>query len=186
MAGRKININLAARPLRNRRFFFSLIGAATAIFLAVAALSVTFLIASRTREKALSASLDGVRKEVTEARQERDRWRVQIREWAATYRTTVDALNAVLIDKRFSWVEFLSRLEESLPPSSYIVYMAPLVAREGTVEARVKVSCPSLPELLSLIQKLNGQGFKNIAVRQEAQLNGQWIWEILFTHERTY
>lgn len=117
MAGRKININLAARPLRNRRFFFSLIGAATAIFLAVAALSVTFLIASRTREKALSASLDGVRKEVTEARQERDRWRVQIREWAATYRTTVDALNAVLIDKRFSWVEFLSRLEESLPPA---------------------------------------------------------------------
>jgi hypothetical protein len=184
MPARKISINLAARPLRNRRFYFTLIGGATALFLIVAALSLMLLLASRSREKAMSESLAGVRKEIAEARQDRDRWMAQIREWAGTYRTTVDALNAVLINKRFSWVEFLTRLEESLPSSCYIIYMAPLVAREGVIEARFKVSCPSLQELLSIIQKLNGQGFKDISVRQEAQLNGQLISEILFTHER--
>lgn len=186
MAARKISINLAARPLRNRRFYFTLIGGAAALFLVVAVLSTMVLLASRTREKAMSESLAGVRKEIAAAKQDRDRWMAQIREWAGTYRTTVDALNAVLIDKRYSWVEFLTRIEESLPGSSTIVYMAPLVAREGVVEARFKVSCPSLQELLSFIQKLNAQGFKDISVRQEAQLNGQWMSEILFTHERTF
>ena len=186
MAARKISINLAARPLRNRRFYFTLLGGATALFLAVAALSFMLLFASRTRQTAFSESLAEVRKEIAEAKQDRDRWTAQIREWAGAYRTTVEALNAVLIDKRYSWVEFLTRIEDSLPPSCHIVYMAPLVARGGVVEARFKVSCPSLQELLSFIQKLNGQGFKNISVRQEAQLNGQWISEILFTHERTF
>jgi hypothetical protein len=185
MAGRKISINLAARPLRNRRFFFTLIGGALALFLIIAVLSTMVLLASRTSEGAMSESLAGVRKEIASAKQDRDRWMAQIREWAKTYRTTVEALNGVLIDKRFSWVEFLTRLEESLPSSCYIVYMAPLVARDGMVEARFKVSCPSLQELLSFIQKLNALGFKDISVRQEAQLNGQWISEILFTHERT-
>ena len=186
MSARKISINLAARPLRNRRFFFTLVGGAAALFLTVAALSAMVLLASRTRESATAESLAGIRKEIAAAKQDRDRWMTQIREWAGTYRTTVDALNAVLIDKSFSWVEFLTRVEESLPGSCFIVYMAPLVARDGAVDARIRVSCPSLPELLSPIQRLNGQGFKDISVRQEAQLDGQWISEILFTHERTH
>ena len=186
MAARKVNVNLAARPLRNRRFFFALIGGTTAVFLVVAALALLVLFSNKSRGRAFETALAGARKETATAAQDRDAWTAQIREWARTYRTTVDALNSALVDKRFSWVGFLSRLEDSLPPACVVVQMMPLVARDGTVEARFKVACPSLQDLLSFIQNLNGQGFKRISVRQEAQLSGQWISEILFTHERTY
>jgi hypothetical protein len=186
MAARKINVNLAARPLRNRRFFFSLVGGTVALFLLVAALALATQFTAKARAQTLAASLASIRKETASAKQDRDTWMAQIREWAKTYRTTIDALNSVLVDKRFSWLEFLSRLEESMPPACVIVQMLPLVARDGTVDARFKVSCPSLQDLLAFIQNLNGEGFKNISVRQEAQLNGQWVSEILFTHARTY
>ncbi len=185
MPGRKISVNLAGRPLRNRRFFFGLSVSLILIFFAVAAISAGVFFSSRSREKALSASLAEVRKAAEEARQDRDAWTGQIREWAKTYRTTVAALNAVLVDKHFSWVDFWTRLEEALPSRCVVTQVTPLVARGGSLDVRFKMTCPTLDDLLAFIQGLNGQGFKNISVRQEAQLGGQWISEIMFTYERT-
>lgn len=185
MDARKISVNLAARPLRNRRFFFALIGGEVALFLIVAGLSGSLLVSSRAKEKRLSASLAAVVRESAAARRDRDTWVGQIREWAKTYRNAVDALNAVIVDKHFSWVDFFSRLEEAMPAGGVIIQMTPLVARGGSLDVRFKAVCPSLEDLLSFIEKLNGRGFKNISVRQESQLGGQWVSEILFTYERT-
>ncbi len=185
MTGRKISVNLASRPLRNRRFFFVLLGAMIALFLIVAAVSARVLLSSRAKERSLTASLVQVRKTSEAARQDRDTWIGHVREWAKTYRTTVDSLNAILVDKHFSWVAFLDRLEESLPPSCVIIQMTPLVTRSGSLDVRFKMTSPTLTDMLAFIQALNAKGFKNISVRQEAQLNGQWVSEIMFTHERT-
>jgi len=185
MSGRKISVNLAARPLRNRRFFFTLVGSIAVLFLIVAAISVSVLVSSRAREKALSASLAQVNRVSAAARQDRDTWIGQIREWAKTYRSTVDALNLILVDKRFSWVDFMSQLEESMPARCVVTQVTPLVARSGSLDVRFKMTCPALEDLLAFIQALNGRGFKNISVRQEAQLNGEWVSEIMFTYERT-
>jgi hypothetical protein len=185
MSGRKISVNLAARPLRNRRFFFILVGGTIVLFLITAVLAGSLWLSARARQESLSVSLTEAVRRGDSARRDRDAWTAQVREWAKTYRSTVDALNAVLVDKHFSWVEAFTRLEEALPPRCVIIQMTPLVARSGSLDVRFKVTCPSLEDLLSLIEKLNGQGFKNISVRQEAQLNGQWVSEILFTYERT-
>ena len=185
MAGRKIAVNLAARPLRNRRFFFTLIAGMSALFMIVAAISASVIVSSRGREKALASSLAQVNKASAAARQDRDTWISQIREWAKTYRSTVDALNSVLVDKSFSWVDFMSQLEESMPARCVVLQVTPLVARNGSLDVRFKITCPALEDLMAFIQALNGRGFKNISVRQEAQLNGQWVSEIMFTYERT-
>jgi hypothetical protein len=185
MNGRKVSVNLAARPLRNRRFFFTLVGGTVVLFLITAVLTGSLGLSARARQERLSSALAEAVRRGDSARQDRDAWTAQVREWAKTYRSTVDALNAVLVDKHFSWVEAFSRLEEALPPRCIIIQMSPLVARSGTLDVRLKAACPALEDLLSFIEKLNGGGFKNISVRQEAQLNGQWVAEILFTYERT-
>jgi len=184
MVARKIGVNLAARPLRNRRFFFTIAGSAAAVFLAVSTLSLAVLITSRSRERSASLSLAGVRRTIESAQSDRNAWTTQIKEWTRASRPTVNALNGILLDKSFSWTDFFTRLEEAMPPACVIVQMAPLVAREGRIEVHFKVSSPTLEDLLTFIQKLNGQGFKNIAVRQEAQTAGQWTSEIVFSHER--
>jgi hypothetical protein len=184
MAARKIGVNLAARPLRNRRFFFLLVGVMAALFLFAAVLSLAVFFNGRSTERKAAASLVETGRAIESARGDRDAWTAQVREWTKARRPTIDAVNGILAGKSFSWTDFFSRLEEAIPPSCLIVQMAPLVAREGRIEVRFKLSSPTLEELLTFIQKLNGQGFKNIAVRQEAQAGGRWITEIELTHER--
>jgi len=186
MPASKIGINLAARPLRNRRFFALLAAVVSALFLAVSLLSIFSFLAARSRERASAASLAEIRRSVAAARRDRDAWAAQVREWTRSSQGTIDVLNGILVEKSFSWTGFLSRIEEAMPPACVIVQLAPLVTREGRIDARLKVQSPSLQDLLDLIQRLDKQGFKNISVRQEAESGGQWISEVLFTHERTH
>jgi len=186
MNGKKVNVNLASHPLRNRRFLFTLLGAAAGIFLLVAVLTLLSSARSRARQASLRESLDRMTQMTQTAQKEKDEWARQTRDLSKKYGDVIGSINDLILAKTFSWIEFFSRLEEALPNGSVISSIAPVQAIEGRIDLRFKVVSQSLSDLLALIQNLNGQGFKNISVKNESSEGGQLSSEILLTYERAH
>ena len=186
MNGKKMKVNLASHPLRNRRFYFTLLGAAAGIFILVAVLTLLSAAKNRSRQASLRDSLNQTARLTQEAQKERDDWTRQSRDLSKKYGDSIGSINDLILEKSFSWVEFFSKLEDALPGGSSISAIAPIQVAEGRIELRFKVVSRNLNDLLALIQNLNAQGFRNISVKNEASQAGQLTSEILFTHERTH
>lgn len=186
MNGKKANVNLASQPLRNRRFFFTLLSLAAGLFLVVAGLSALSYSKSRAREGSVRGSLVEMRRMTETARKEKNDWSLQIRDLSRKYRDKIDSTNAIILKKSFSWVDFFSKLEEALPTASFITWFASIQAAEGNFEFKFKVVSQSLSDLLALIQRLDALGFKNISMRNEVSQPGQVVSEIALSHERAF
>jgi hypothetical protein len=61
--------------------------------------------------------------------------------------------------------------------------MNPLQPRDGRLDATLKVLVDGLPDLLTLLKKLDAAGFKGISVRNEAEVGGRLVCEIGLFHE---
>jgi hypothetical protein len=118
------------------------------------------------------------------ARKEKDARSAETAELSRKLKDTVEAVNGIIRRKSFSLVDVFTQLEEALPAGSYVAGISPLEPAEGRLDLRFRVVSPSLPELLALVQRLAGLGFKNISVKNEATVEGRLVSEITFSHER--
>jgi hypothetical protein len=184
MNARNVAVNLAGRPLRNRRFFAALLAAAAAAFVLIALVSGLTILGSRRRESAARDGLDRVRQATASVRKERDALAADTAELSRALKPTVDAVNGVILNKSFSLVDVFNRLEDALPAGTYIAGMSPLAPADGRLDLRFRLVSPGLADLLALVQKLGGLGFKNISVKNEATVDGRLVSEITFSHER--
>lgn len=184
MSAANVAVNLAGRPLRNRRFFAALLAAAASAFVLIAIVSGLTILGSRRRESVARADLDRVRQSTAALRKERDALAADTAELSRALKPTVDAVNGVILSKSFSLVEIFSRLEDALPAGAYIAGMSPVAPVDGRLDFRFRVVSPGLADLLALVQKLGGLGFKNISVKNEATIDGRLVSEITFSHER--
>jgi len=178
-------INLATHPLRNQRFFTSLIAALSIVFAALAGPAGFVLVRSsiqRHADDAVAADLEG---RAAAADRERHDQTVRADSLSKANVEIVAHVNAAINRKRFSLVEFFSRLEEALPPGCEIAGAAPLQPGEDRLEARLTVIVPGLQNLLALINKLHDLGFKSIRFENETQVGGRLICDIGFVYERT-
>jgi hypothetical protein len=160
------------------------LAALAAAFVLIALLSGLSLLKSRRLESAARADLDRVRQAAASALKERDALGAEAAELARSLKPTVDAVNGIIQRKSFSLVDVFSRLEDALPAGSYVAGMSPVEPVDGRLDLRFRVVSPSLGDLLALIQKLGGLGFKNISVKNEATVDGRLVSEITFSHER--
>jgi len=183
---KKASVNLASRPLRNRRFFFALVSLIAAVFLFLTALSAFSIFRNSGREKSARGSLARMEQMTQRVQKEKDEWSLKIRNLSREDKDRIGSTNGIILKKSFSWVDFFSRLEEALPAASFISWMAPLQASEGKLAVRFRVVSLNLNDLLALIQKLASLGFKDISVKNEILLPGQISSEIFLNNERTY
>lgn len=184
MSARNVAVNLASRPLRNRRFFAAVLGVPAAAFVCVALICGLTVLKARRSETAARADLARVERASADARKEKDARSGEAAALAAKLKETVDAANGILLRKSFSLVEVFNRLEDALPAGSYIAGMAPLEPGDGRIEIRFRVVSSGLADLLALVQRLGEQGFKNISVKNEATIDNRLVSEIAFSHER--
>jgi len=182
---KRIQVNLASQPLRNHRFFVSLISAAAVVFVLLIQISGLIYVNSRQREGDTRAALAKTQKMIESSQRERNDWNAQVRDLSKKEKERIDAVNGIIAKKAFSWVEFFSELEDALPPGSHVSWMAPLQAGENKLDVRFKIVSQNLTDLLALIQRLNGLGFKRISVRNETSVGSELTSEISFSHERT-
>ena len=184
MTAKNVPVNLASRPLRNRRFLLAVLAGLVAVFVLVALAGGLSLRKSRRLETAARTDLDRIRQLAESARKERDAWSAEAADLARKLKDTVEAVNGIIQRKSFSLVDVFSRLEDALPAGSYVAGISPVEPAAGRLDLRFRVVSPGLPELLTLIQKLGSLGFKNISVKNEATVDGRLVSEITFSHEK--
>ncbi len=182
---KRIELNLAARPLRNRRLFYlagGVVGFAVAISLS---LSLLLFIRFYLKNRGIAARLAGIQATIEKAQREERRSAAKVAEAAKKDRAKVAVANRIILNKSFSWTGFLTQLEECLPDSSYILTLAPQEVGETQARFRFKVVSRSLDDLLGLINNLQARNFSQIRVESEQKDNlGQLTSEISVSYER--
>ena len=183
---KRIHLNLATHPMKNRRFFFLLLGILLFLVVAMGFDGVWTYLKYSSKNKNIRNNKEQIEKMINASKREELRLSRQIEEAAQKYQRKVDLLNTLILKKNFSWVEFLSALEEALPASCYIESLAPTLKENNQMEVRLKVASPSLDELLKLNQNLYKQNFTGIRIISEAMNEaGLLTAEITLTYEGT-
>jgi hypothetical protein len=182
---RRLNPNLAAKPLRNRRLFHLLGGLLGLVFLITALLAVFLLVRFTLKKNTVRAGMREADATVATAKSEQKRLGTRISEAAKKDQGAVDTINGIILRKSFSWTEFLSNLEECLPEASYILSLAPSVVDDTRIQFRFRVVSQNLDDLLGLINRLQELKFSQPRVEtEERDDRGQLTSEISVTYER--
>lgn len=182
---RRLSLNLATRPLRNRRLFAFLGGVLGLAFLATALLAVLLFLRFTLKKNEVQAALRKSDEAVKASQSEQKRLGNQIKEAGRKDQDIVDAINSIILRKSFSWTDFLSKLEDALPGPSYILSLAPSLVEDTRIQFRFRVVSQNLEGLLALINKLQELKFTQTRVEtEEKNERGQLTSEISVTYER--
>jgi Tfp pilus assembly protein PilN len=183
---KRVNLNLATNPLRNRRLFFLLFGILGVLIVVISSVGGYTYWKYGSKNKTFLDQNALIERMIHEANREEKKLSTQIAYASQSYQRKVDLLNTLILKKSFSWVGFLSALEEALPSSCYIESLAPNLKDTNQMEVRFKVAAPSLDELLKLNKNLYEMRFTGIRIISES-INeaGLLIAEITLVYERT-
>jgi len=185
MTGRTLYTNLASYPLKNRRLFFLLLAVLGALCVFLCLLGVYTFFSYAKENKDFRAKKSHVESRMQQFEREENTLTTKINQAAKEHKKNVDRMNSLIYRKSFSWVSFLSDMEEVLPSSCYIVSLSPSVGEGSQIGVRFKVAAPNLAELLKLNNRLYEMKFKDIRVISESQTReGFLLSEISVVYEK--
>lgn len=181
----RIRINLATEPLKNRRFFWILVGAQTALVAAVIFISI-IAVARYNRGIQKMRNHIGVKEgQLQDLRREVGQLENNINQIKENESARIDFWNPIIRKKSFSWSDFLSDMEELVPDACYIVSLTPVIRDEAKIGVLVRLASPSLGHLVNFYSRLNRRRYQDIKVTSEASSpNGYLISEISFVYQR--
>jgi len=180
----RLNLNLATRPLRNRRLYTTAVRALAAFFVILAGLGVLIVLKYGGEASRLKASIAETTKIRTDAQNEERRLAADVKREEQLSLARVNLVNSIIQKKMFSWTGLLSELENALPGPSYITALSPSFTGDGAVALQMRVTSRSLEDLMAFITALTAGGFKNIKVGGEQRsADGRLISEITTTYE---
>lgn len=182
---KKFNLNLASSPMRNRRLFLfllALLGISTCFVLALGGkIYYEYRGSAQEAEKAVAR----IESQISDDQKVANQLSINIEELYDLHAEDVELINSLVYSKSFSWMDFLSALEEALPASSYIVSLRPFPEEGIALEVRLKVASSSMTELLKFIARLAAKGFKDIQILSESKSQeGYLLSEISIRYER--
>ena len=182
---KKLNLNLATSPMRNRRLFlllFALLGISTCLVLALGGM-IHFEYKDLAREA--EKEVMRIERQISNDQREANKLNIKIVELDEQHSEKVELINSLVYSKSFSWMDFFSALEEALPASSYIVSLRPFPEEGISMEVQFKVASASMDELLHFIARLAAKGFKDIQILSESKSpEGHSLTEISLRYER--
>lgn len=182
---KKLNLNLATSPMRNRRLFqflFVLLGISTCFVLALGG-----KIYYEYRDSAQEAEREvaQIESQISDDQKVANQLSINIEELNEQYAEDVELINSLVYSKSFSWMDFFSALEDALPQSSYIVSLRPFPEEGISMEVRFKVASSSMDEFFKFIARLAAKGFKDIQILSESKSQeGYSLSEISLRYER--
>ena len=183
----RLNLELATHPVRNRRLFFLSFALLMILLVGLAAVSFDLYFDYKKRLGENSTKIETLELKLGTIQREESQTTDRIGEKMALLQPRIDLINDIIYRKNFSWIEFLSQLEEALPDRCYIVSLAPAPREDLGMEVRIKVASPNLDDLLLLYTRLGNLGFKNVLIRSEDQsANGLVLAEVSFSYERSF
>jgi Tfp pilus assembly protein PilN len=177
-------LNLATRPVRNRRFYLLAQAVLAVALIALIGLTAYTVATYGLRTSRLKASLAAANKLKDAAAQEQSRLDSDITKAKAAYQTRIELVNRIILQKSFSWTGFLSELEAALPDSITIASLVPNVLGDRTVTLRIKAVSRGLDDLLVFLNNLNARKFTYRLENESREEDGFLVSEISLTYER--
>jgi len=183
----RITLNLASHPLRNRRFYFLVLGCLGLGVVLTFLFSARFFLEYYGKGRSAKESLSAVESSIIIAQREEGRLSSRVKEASKNDQEKVTLMNSIILKKSFPWTKFFSLLEDSLPDSSYVLSLAPALVDNSRIEMRFKVVSRNLDDLLQLLDNLNRLNFKHIRVEsEERDPQGQLISEFSLNYDRVF
>jgi Tfp pilus assembly protein PilN len=185
MPGPPLNLNLATRPLRNRRLYYAAVWGLSILSVVLAGLGAFVVLKYGGEISRLKTEMAATSRVRDEASREEKRLKADIGREEKLSRARVDLVNAIIQRKMFSWTGFLTELEKALPGPSYLTALTPSFMADGRVAVQMRVTSRSLDDLLAFITALTAHGFEDPKVGGEQRSeDGSLISEISATYER--
>jgi Tfp pilus assembly protein PilN len=185
MNGPALNLNLATRPLRNRRLYAAAVRTLAGLLVVLAALGAFVVVKYGGETSRLKKAMAVTARTRDKAALDERRLRADIGREEKLSRDRVDLVNSIIRKKMFSWTGFLADLEEALPGPSYITALTPSITAGGVISVQMRVTSRSQDDLLAFITALMAHGFRDPKVggvqKDEAS---RLISEITATYER--
>jgi len=180
-----ILLNLASHPQRNRRLFLLASGGLTLASIVAIVLAVIIFSSFALKIKRTRAELDRLDQSIGTAQRVKTHSQAKVQQAMKRETDMVEFVNALILQKSFSWSEFMSRLEDGLPDASYILSLAPVAVENSRVQFQLRVASSGLDEQLALINKLLELNFSQVRVQgEDTDDRGRLISDILVTYER--
>lgn len=170
MTTKRLSLNLASHPLRNRRFFYLLLFILGALLVVVGYLAGKTYIEYRSQDQKARASIAKTNQLLMAANTEEKTFRKKVEEAIRNDKEKVDLVNSIILRKIFSWTEILSALERSLPDSSYILSLAPTLAEDSRLQLKLRVVSTDLDRLLEFLNNLKALKF---SIRIEGEMESE-------------
>jgi hypothetical protein len=185
MTAPALNLNLATRPLRNRRLYHVFLRGLVALLAVLAGLTAFVILKYGGETRRLKETSAEARALQAEAQREDKRLAADIRRATDLSRLRVELVNGIILKKSFLWTGLLTEFEKALPGPSYITAMIPAFTADGSVAMHIRVTSRSLDDLMAFITNLTARGFKNIQVGGELRTDdGRLITEMDLRYER--
>ncbi|MDH7574675.1 MAG: hypothetical protein QHH43_02810 [Candidatus Saccharicenans sp.] len=176
-------INLAREPRRNRRPYRFMVIGLSLLILAATVVLVLFNLKSLAQFRELRQANQGLEEKKTALTDENRQLGRELDNLRRRYREPVDEINSLLERKSFSWVLFFNRIEEALPPGSFLQTLNPPTSLASR-EFRARVALSSREELAQLIKNLQLQKFEEVRVLNENYQNNKFQVEMTFRDAR--
>ena len=185
MPSKRLSLNLASHPLRNRRFFYLLLSSLGIILLLVSFLAGKIFIEYRAKAQEIRVSIEKTDQLIRDVQRDEEEFSGRVEDAIKKYKGKVDLINSIILGKSFSWIEFLSDLENSLPDSTYIVSLAPTLTKDSKLRLSLKVAYSRVDDLLELYGNLRALKFNQIKIKSEAESeDGLLLSEIFLNYEK--
>jgi len=166
---KKLDLNLASSPLKNRRLFWTLFCFLAGAFVAVSVTAARIYVRYGKERAGIHETIGELNRGVKRAQEKEKQISERIEEMKRSQMNNVDFLNRLVFQKSFSWMDFFAALETSLPESSYIVSLTPYPLDGSTMEVRFEAACADLKDLLQFVAQLDKKGFKDINIISESR-----------------
>lgn len=182
----RINLNLASHPLKNRKLFFLLCFLLCTLFVALSVLGGFVYFSYKSKARSTKATLTEMEQSRQRIQSDVNKYSAGIQKASKQHLATAEFINSLILRKSFSWVDFLSCLEDSLPDGSYIISLVPTLTEDLQMKVRFEVISRNLDDLLKLLNNLKSFKFKDIRVLSEASNEiGFLRSEVALTYEKT-
>jgi Tfp pilus assembly protein PilN len=181
-----LNANLSTRPFYNERLVHIILAVIAGLVLAVTLLNVVKLVQLSTANTSLSSRMreDRVAADDYAQKARQTRQRIDVNALKVVSAAASEA-NALIDGRTFSWTQFLSYIERTLPPDVMLTQVRPSIEREGTkitmiVLARRSVDIDEFTDKLEATGAFERGVFKQIRQSDDGQ-SEQGSIEIWYT-----
>ncbi|MCD6517959.1 MAG: hypothetical protein J7L72_11170 [Candidatus Aminicenantes bacterium] len=183
---RRLNLNLAGNPLRNRKLFRSLfffIGGLSVLWLII---GLTVFWKNRNDIQDMEMALTGIENKINHIRREERGYITQVDKLSQENLSRVKFINHLISQKAFSWTEMFTALEESLPDGCYIVSISPVEMGDFKTQVKLEVASTGLDPLFQFIDNLYAMDFSCVRlIRERKGETGSFISEISLDYDKT-